>query len=160
MVRGWRRTPRYVWEKPNCYIYCTNSPKGCSLDVKEYRHISLIGSVYKIFPRVQWQGSILWSAGQHLSGFTVGSRTCDLLMVSHLLFLYDTWFLLWECLEQLRYLKCVLCFELVSGWKINRAKSALIPVGIVPDIEKLTQIVDYKVLKCPWDIWVWLEFWI
>ena len=62
-------------------------------------------------------------------------------------------------LEQLRYFKCVvLGFEAVCGLKINLAKSELLPVGIVPEVEELAQILGCKVSNLPMRYlgWPWV----
>jgi hypothetical protein len=62
-------------------------------------------------------------------GFLVRARNDNTLVVSHLLFVNDTLSFCWVALNNLRYLRCVLlCFEVVSGLKINMAKFELVLV--------------------------------
>jgi hypothetical protein len=42
-----------------------------------------------------------------------------------------------------------LCFEAVSGLKINLAKSILAPVGCVDNVDGLASILDFKVSSLP-----------
>ena len=52
--------------------------------------------------------------------------------------------------EQFGYLKCVLlCFEVVSGLKINLSKTEMVPIGEDPDIDTLAAILDCKVSALP-----------
>jgi hypothetical protein len=46
-------------------------------------------------------------------------------------------------------LRCVLCFEAASRWKINLAKSELVPVGNVLNVSGLACILGYRVLSLP-----------
>lgn len=58
--------------------------------------------------------------GPYLNRFTVGSRTNNLFMVSHLLLVDNSLTFYGNNSEQLGYLKCVLLsFKAVSGLKIN-----------------------------------------
>jgi hypothetical protein len=63
------------------------------------------------------------------------------------------WFLI-SCLRMILYganqerllLRCtLLCFEAISGLKVNFAKSELVPVGEVQGVVELTHIVSCKV---------------
>ncbi|KAI8550558.1 hypothetical protein RHMOL_Rhmol06G0116600 [Rhododendron molle] len=48
------------------------------------------------------------------------------------------------------YLQCVLlCFEVVTGLKVNLGKSEMIPVGVVDDIDALAQILGCRVASLP-----------
>lgn len=52
--------------------------------------------------------------------------------------------------EQFGYLKCVLlCFEVVSGLKINLSKTQMVPLGEDPDIDTLAAILGCKVSALP-----------
>jgi hypothetical protein len=76
-----------------------------------------------------------------VAGFSVGSRNNPGLNVSHLLFANDTLILCGADEEHLRNLQCLfLCFEAVSGLKINLSKSEIVPIGEVEDIERLANI--------------------
>ena len=47
-------------------------------------------------------------------------------------------------------------FEACSGLKINLEKSELIPVGDVPNLEELAEVLDCKVGTLPTFLWVLL----
>jgi hypothetical protein len=65
-----------------------------------------------------------------LTGFSVGSRNHEALAVSHLLFADDTLIFCEANSEHFRQLRCIfLCFEAVSGLKINLGKSEIVPIG-------------------------------
>jgi hypothetical protein len=82
-----------------------------------------------------------------MSGFFVGSKV---MVVSHLLFADDTLIFCKPNVEQLcnlRYL--LLCFEVVSGLKINLSKSIIAPIGEVEDVEGLARILGCGVDSVP-----------
>jgi len=59
-----------------------------------------------------------------LFGFSMGSRNHEEMVVSHLLFADYTLIFCEPSGEQLRNLRCIfLCFEAVSGLKINLSRS-------------------------------------
>jgi hypothetical protein len=73
-----------------------------------------------------------------ISGFSVGSREQDRVEVSHLLFADDTLIFCGADASQINYMGALLvCFEAVSGLKVNMSKSALIPVGSLDDVDQL-----------------------
>lgn len=84
--------------------------------------------------------------GGFLQGFEVGCEDGLRLMVSHILYADDTLVFCDANLTQVGYLRCVLlCFEAVSGLKVNLGKSEMIPVGSVEDIDALAQVLGCKV---------------
>jgi hypothetical protein len=73
-----------------------------------------------------------------ISGFFVGARNHDRVDVSHLLFTDDTLVFCVVDASQISYLGALLvCFEAVSGLKVNLTKSSLIPVGSLDDVDQL-----------------------
>uniref|UniRef100_A0A2N9GD12 Reverse transcriptase zinc-binding domain-containing protein n=1 Tax=Fagus sylvatica TaxID=28930 RepID=A0A2N9GD12_FAGSY len=79
------------------------------------------------------------------SGFSVGTMAANPLMVSHLLFADDTLIFCGADLEQISNLRYVFTwFEAVSGLKINFSKFEIVPVGDVPHIGDLVQILGCK----------------
>jgi hypothetical protein len=77
-----------------------------------------------------------------LSGFMVGPRSGDTVTVSHLLFANNTLIFSGTNPYHLCNLRCLfLCFEAVSGLRINLAKSELVPVSNVINVEGLTSIL-------------------
>jgi hypothetical protein len=86
--------------------------------------------------------------GGFISGFAVGRTTP--ITTSHLLFAGDTLILCGADSSQLGYLKGVFVwFQAVSGLKVNLEKSELVPVGSVPNVEKLAGVLGCKVAGLP-----------
>ena len=82
-----------------------------------------------------------------LEGFKVGNVT-----VSHLLFADDTLIFCKDNLDQLAYLRGIfLLFEAASGLKVNLAKSMLIPVENVQQIDYLVSILRCEVASLPFE---------
>jgi hypothetical protein len=76
-----------------------------------------------------------------LSCFSVGSK-CFEVVNSHLLFADDTLVFCGANPNHLHYLRVLfLCFEAFLGLKINLAKSVLIPVGCVDNVDGLASIL-------------------
>uniref|UniRef100_A0A5B7BI34 Reverse transcriptase domain-containing protein n=1 Tax=Davidia involucrata TaxID=16924 RepID=A0A5B7BI34_DAVIN len=76
--------------------------------------------------------------GGLLGGFNVSNGLGGNSVINHLLFADDTLMFYGVEDQQLRYLRSVLlCFEAVSGLKVNLIKSELIPIGEVQGIEEL-----------------------
>jgi hypothetical protein len=87
-------------------------------------------------------------SGGLLSGFSVGTRVG--FDISHLLFADDTLIFSGADPDHLRHLRCLfLCFEAVSGLKVNLAKSELVPVGNVDDVDGLAGIMGCGVSPLP-----------
>jgi len=88
--------------------------------------------------------SIAVSGGLH-EGFKVGNAT-----LSHLLFADDILIFCNAFPSQLHYLRSLfLLFEATSGLKVNLAKSNLIPVGNVDQVESLADILGCGVAILP-----------
>ena len=83
-------------------------------------------------------------AGQFL-GFSVGNASSSLMTVSHLLFADDTLVFCDADSNHIAALRGILSrFEEMSGLKINLGKSELVPVGDVPDLHKLVEILGCR----------------
>ena len=83
-------------------------------------------------------------AGQFL-GFTVGNASGSLMTVSHLLFADDTLVFCDANSNHIAALRGILSrFEEMSGLKINLGKSELVPVGDVPDLHELVEILGCR----------------
>ena len=64
--------------------------------------------------------------------------------------LYNTLIFCGDENEQIGYLRCVLlCFEAVSGLKINFGKSEMVLVGDVHEIERLASLLGCKISTLP-----------
>jgi hypothetical protein len=84
-------------------------------------------------------------SGGLLDGFRVGNAS-----FSHLLFTDDTLVFCDARSSKLQYLRSLfLLFEVVSGLKVNLAKSNLIPVGNVVQMGKLADILGCEVVSLP-----------
>lgn len=85
-----------------------------------------------------------------LSGFLVGLKNFDEILVSHFLFVNDTLIFYEANLDHFRDLLCLfLCFEVTSVLKINISKSKLVPVGAVDNIGGLARILGCRVSSLP-----------
>jgi hypothetical protein len=85
-----------------------------------------------------------------LLGFSVGSSRSEVVNISHLLFADNTLVFCGANLDQLRFLRVLfLCFEAVSGLKINLAKSILVLVGCVDNVDGLASILGCGVSLLP-----------
>jgi len=85
-----------------------------------------------------------------LSGFSVGIMDNEVLVVNHLLFADDTLIFCGAQAEHVRNLRCTfLCFEAVSGLRINLGKSELVPIGEVVDVESLAYILGSRIVSLP-----------
>jgi hypothetical protein len=88
--------------------------------------------------------------GGLLLGFSMGSRSGGAINISHLLFANNTLIFCGSNPDHLRNLRCLfLCFQTVSGLRINLAKSELVPVGNVNNVEGLASILDCRVFSFP-----------
>jgi len=82
-----------------------------------------------------------------LSGFSLGSRNHEEMIVSHLLFADDMLLFCEPSVEQ--FLCLLLCFEVVSGLKIDLSKFEIVPIGNVGDVEGLASILGCGVASLP-----------
>jgi hypothetical protein len=81
-----------------------------------------------------------------LSGFSVGIKDNEALVVNHLMFMDDTLIFCGAQAEHDRNLSCTfLCFEAVSVLRINLGKSKLVPIGEVEDVESLAHILGCRI---------------
>ena len=87
--------------------------------------------------------------GWFLAAFSVVDNRNGL-SISHLLYTDDTLIFCDVDSGQLKALKAVLlCFEVVSGLKVNLGKSELVPVGEVENIDHLADLLGCKVAALP-----------
>jgi hypothetical protein len=85
-----------------------------------------------------------------LLGFLVGERVPSDVVVSHSLFANDTLIFCEAYPEQIRYVRLILlCFEAVSGLKVNLGKSELVAIGEVDNIGELVNILWCNVASLP-----------
>jgi hypothetical protein len=87
---------------------------------------------------------------RYLEGFSVAHNNGSELKVSHLLFADDTLIFCGAERDQLVHLKGVLmCFEAVSGLRINLGKSELAPIGQVSDMQGLAGVLGGRIISLP-----------
>jgi hypothetical protein len=85
-----------------------------------------------------------------LSGFFAGSRHSGVVNISHLLFVDDSLVFCGAIPDHLRNLRALfLSYEVVSGLKINLAKSELVLVGNVYNLDGLAGILGCRVSSLP-----------
>ena len=85
-----------------------------------------------------------------MAGFELGRDGKRSLSVSHILYADDTLIFCDAEARQLCNLRCVLlCFEVVSGLKVNLAKSEITPVGDVTLVSSLAAILGCKIFALP-----------
>ena len=88
--------------------------------------------------------------GQFLRGFEVRGRSNNSLMISNLLFADDTLIFCDADLDQIGDLKCtLLCFEAISGLKVNLGKSEMVPIKDVSNIQELAAMLDCRISALP-----------
>ncbi|RVX04978.1 hypothetical protein CK203_019137 [Vitis vinifera] len=142
-------------------------------DLKDFKPISLVGSLYKILAKVlanRVQGdcnrgtlspylfvlimealsSLLRRAMEDgfILSFRVGGGGREGVLSSNLLFVDDTLLFFNPCLDQLTYLAWVLLwFKASSGLKIILSKCELIPIGDVPNVEELASVMGCGIGK-------------
>ena len=86
----------------------------------------------------------------YLLGFEVGSGETNPIVVSHLLFADDTLIFCPADTLQMEHLRAVFTwFEVVSGLKVNLGKSEMVPVGVVPNLEELVEILGFRPRSLP-----------
>jgi hypothetical protein len=84
-----------------------------------------------------------------LSCFSMGSRP-PMINISHLLFADDILVFCEANPDHLRFLRVLLvCFEAVSSLKVNLAKSLLVPVGNVDNVDELASILGCGTSSLP-----------
>jgi hypothetical protein len=93
--------------------------------------------------------SVIYSRGL-ISGFSMGTRDHDRVEVSHLLFADDTLVFCGADASQISYMGAFLvCFEAVSGLKVNLTKSSLVPVGSLDDVDQLARSLGCGTVDLP-----------
>ena len=84
-----------------------------------------------------------------ISGFAVGARGSEQVHISHLLFADDTLVFCGASLNQVQALiDLLVCFELVSS-QVNLAKSMVVSVGVVDNVEVLAEVLGCGIGSLP-----------
>uniref|UniRef100_A0A2N9FS98 Reverse transcriptase zinc-binding domain-containing protein n=1 Tax=Fagus sylvatica TaxID=28930 RepID=A0A2N9FS98_FAGSY len=87
---------------------------------------------------------------EYIEGFSVDNYNASALRVSHMFFADDTLVFCGAARDQLYHLKGVLlCFEAVSGLRINLGKSEIVLVGPVSDVEDLAHVLGGRTASLP-----------
>jgi hypothetical protein len=88
--------------------------------------------------------------GGFVSSFRANNINTSSLEVSHLLFADDTLIMCDANSKHIHNLDHILlCFEVISGLKINLPKSELVALGEVPNIKELASILSCKISYFP-----------
>lgn len=83
-------------------------------------------------------------SGYMYKGFSIGQGNREVI-VSHLQFADDNIIFCDNYQRQMRMLRCVLrYFEVVSGIRLNLAKSVLIAIGEVPNLDQLAADLECR----------------
>ena len=85
-----------------------------------------------------------------LRGFKADGRRGGGICVSHLLFVDDTILFCDANEEQILHVRMLLlCFQAVTGLKVNTLKSEMVPIGEVPNVHVLTEILGCWIGSLP-----------
>ena len=85
-----------------------------------------------------------------LKGYNIKGRNGVAMNISHLLFADDTLVFCKDTEEQMVFLSWILlCFEALSGLRVNLEKSAILLVGEVENIDQLAYELGYRVGTLP-----------
>ena len=84
-----------------------------------------------------------------LRGFRANGRWGGGVCGSHLLFANDTILFCDADVEQFLYVRMLLCFQIVTGLKVNVLKSEMVPIGEVPNIHVLVEILGCRIGSLP-----------
>jgi hypothetical protein len=127
-------------------VLVNGSPNGFFRSSREVRQENSLSPFLFVFVMEALSRMIFAAVSRGiLEGFKVGNAT-----FTRLLFVDDTLIVCNARPSQLRYLRSLfLLFEAVSGLKVNLAKSNLIPVGNVDQVESLADILGCGVAILP-----------
>ena len=85
-----------------------------------------------------------------LRGFKADGRRGGRVCVLHLLFVDDTILFCNANEEQILHVRMLLlCFQAVTGLKINALKSEMVPIGEVPNVHVLAEILGCRIGSLP-----------
>ena len=84
-----------------------------------------------------------------LRGFRANGRRGGGVCVLHLLFADDMILFCDADVEQFLYVQMLLCFQAVTGLKVNVLKSEMVPIGEVPNIHVLAEILGCRIESLP-----------
>ena len=84
-----------------------------------------------------------------LRGFRADGSRGEGVCVSHLLFVDDTILVCDADEEQILNVRMLLCFQAVTGLKVNTPKSEIVPIGEVPNVHVLAEILGCPIESLP-----------
>ena len=85
-----------------------------------------------------------------LRGFRADGNRGEGVCVSHLLFADDTILFCNADEEQILHVRILLlCFQVVTGLKVNTLKSEVVPIGEVPNVHVLAEILGCRIGSLP-----------
>ena len=147
----WRTWIHYCISTTCFFVLVNGTSKGFFKSSRGLRQGDPLSPLLFVFMMEAFSKMIAGAvAGGFLSGFSVGEATSGSINISHLLFADDTLIFYDAKQEQIRALRAfLLCFEAVSGLKVNLAKYEVVPVGLVPNVESLASILDCKISQLP-----------
>ncbi|RVW53553.1 hypothetical protein CK203_092415 [Vitis vinifera] len=179
--------PWDLLEKLKLHVLLAHSQKGGGEDIRDFRPITLVGSVYKLLAKVlanrlkSMMGEVsggkldvanegravilkdnkpglllkmdIEKAFDHVNWdflMESGRKRKRGLIVSHLLFAYDTLIFCDAEADQLQYLSWTfMWFEAISGLKVNLSKTEAFPMGEGIPMEILASVLGCKIWSFP-----------
>uniref|UniRef100_A0A7N2QYR9 Uncharacterized protein n=1 Tax=Quercus lobata TaxID=97700 RepID=A0A7N2QYR9_QUELO len=85
-----------------------------------------------------------------IRGFKANGRRGDGVCVSNLLFANDTNLFCYAVVEKILHVRMLLlCFEVVTGLKVNVCMSEMVPIGVVDNVHVLAGLLGCRVGNLP-----------
>ena len=84
-----------------------------------------------------------------LRGFRADGRQGGGVCISHLLFADDTILFCDADEEQILHVRMLLCFQAMTGLKVNALKSEMVPIGEVPNVQVLAKLLGCRIGSLP-----------
>ena len=147
----WRQWIHFCISTVRFSILINGSPKGFFGSTRGIRQWDTLSPLFFVLITEALSRMMTRAAEKGLlSGFQVGSLDNGLLHISHLLFADDTLIFSDANPDHIFHIWLLFTwFEAVSGLKINLCKSEMMPVGHVPDLDSLVEIMGCKTAQLP-----------